>query len=48
MGCNCKKSSSNVIGAKSQVYVNVTPKGRGVNNGKSVSKVKRVMRRQFK
>lgn len=47
MGCNCKKSGNNV-GMKSQVRSNVAPKGRGVNNGKTISKVKRVMRRQFK
>jgi hypothetical protein len=48
MGCNCKKSSTNVIGAKSQMHTNVMPKSRGVNNGRAVSKIKRVIRRQFK
>ena len=48
MGCNCKKSSNSAIGAKSQVRTNVTPKSRGINNGKTVSKVKLVIRRQFK
>jgi hypothetical protein len=46
MGCNCKKNSGSKV--SSPVRASVTPKGRGVNNGKSVSKVKRVMRRQFK
>ena len=46
MGCNCKKNTSNKVSGT--VRMSVTPKGRGVNNGKSVSKVKRVMRRQFK
>lgn len=46
MGCNCKKSSG--VSVSKQVIPNISPKGRGVNNGKSVSKVKRVMRRQFK
>ena len=45
MGCNCKKNNSKV---SSPIRTSVTPKGRGVNNGKSVSKVKRIMRRQFK
>ena len=45
MGCNCKKGSG--ISQKT-VKISTVPKGRGVNNGKVVSKVKRVMRRTFK
>ena len=46
MGCNCKKGSS--VSQGSVRAVSTTPKGRGVNNGKSVSKVKRMIRRSFK
>lgn len=46
MGCNCKKGSS--FSQSSVRIASVAPKGRGVNNGKSVSKVKRMMRRSFK
>ena len=46
MACNCKKGTSSPQG--SSRIASVAPKGRGVNNGKSVSKVKRMIRRSFK
>jgi hypothetical protein len=46
MSCNCKKGSS--VSQSSVRAVSTVPKGRGVNNGKSVSKVKRMIRRSFK
>ena len=46
MACNCKKGSS--VSQSSVRAVSTVPKGRGVNNGKSVSKVKRMIRRSFK
>lgn len=46
MSCNCKKGSS--VSQSSVRAVSTVPKGRGVNNGKSVSRVKRTMRRSFK
>lgn len=43
MGCNCKKNQI----TRSAVQT-VTPKNRGLTNGKRITKVKRVMRRIFK
>lgn len=46
MGCNCKKNNSGSISKPTRSTV--TPKGRGVNNGKVITNVKRGMRRQIK
>lgn len=45
MGCNCKKSG---VSVSKPVRIAVTPKGRGVNNGRVGVKIQRGMRRQFK
>ena len=46
MGCNCKKSSTPQ--SRPSIRTISTPKGRGVNNGKTVSRVKQVMRRRIR
>lgn len=46
MGCNCKKSSSQQIRPSIRTFS--APKGRGINNGKTVSRVKHMMRRTIR
>lgn len=46
MGCNCKKNANSTPRQTSRVIS--APKGRGVNNGKTISRVKRIMRRTIR
>lgn len=48
MGCACKGGQSGSTGGVKIKSSSVVPKGRGVNNGRVVSKVKRTMRRNIR